>query len=199
LAKVRAKQRRNAERDLTVVDRKIAGVIAMGEKGGDSRALALRLNELEAERRALLAQMPPGRESDAIALHPNAAERYKQKVADVHAALKKGDSASREAIALVRGLIERITITPTPRDKPPKLELIGNLAALMRESSENTVTVPIVAGACITRYRIYGGPPIQPMIKEYAGAALAAAAVSVAMAASAWADVKDYEFQLVRR
>jgi hypothetical protein len=144
-------------------------------------------------------RLPPGRESDAIALHPNAAERYKQKVADVHAALKKGDSASREAIALVRGLIERITITPTPRDKPPKLELIGNLAALMRESSENTVTVPMVAGACITRYRIYGGPPIQPMIKEYAGAALAAAAVSVAMAASAWADVKDYEFQLVRR
>ena len=35
------------------------------------------------------------------------------------------------------------------------------------------------------------------MIKQYARAALAAAALSVAMAAPAWADVKDYEFQLV--
>jgi hypothetical protein len=35
------------------------------------------------------------------------------------------------------------------------------------------------------------------MIKQYARAALAAAALSMAMAASAWADVKDYEFQLV--
>ena len=108
-----------------------------GEKGGDPRALALRLNDLEAERRALLAQMPLGRETDAIALHPNAAERYRQKVADVHAALTKGDEASREAITLVRELIERITVAPTPPDEPPKLELVGNLAALMREPSEN--------------------------------------------------------------
>jgi hypothetical protein len=35
------------------------------------------------------------------------------------------------------------------------------------------------------------------MIKRYGRAALAAAALSMAMAASAWADVKDYEFQLV--
>jgi hypothetical protein len=35
------------------------------------------------------------------------------------------------------------------------------------------------------------------MIKQYARAALAAVALSMAMAASAWADVKDYEFQLV--
>ena len=37
------------------------------------------------------------------------------------------------------------------------------------------------------------------MIKRYVRSALAAAALSVAMAASAWADVKDYEFQLVSR
>ncbi len=146
LAKERAKQRRNAERDLAAIDRKIAGVIAMGEKGGDPRALALRLNELEAERRALLAQMP-GKETDTIALHPNAAERYRQKVADVHAALTKGDEASREAITLVRELIERITVEPTPPDQPPKLELFGNLAALMRELRENRDSVPMVAGA----------------------------------------------------
>jgi hypothetical protein len=37
------------------------------------------------------------------------------------------------------------------------------------------------------------------MIKGYGRAALAAAALSVAMAASALADIKDYEFQLVNQ
>lgn len=154
MAKERAKQRRSAERELAAIDRKIAGVVAGLESGGDPRALALRLNGLEAERRALLTQVPLGQEGDAIALHPNAAQRYRQKVADVHAALTKGDEASREAITLVRDLIERITVRPTPPDEPTKLELVGNLAALLREPSENVISVPTVAGACITRYRI---------------------------------------------
>ena len=37
------------------------------------------------------------------------------------------------------------------------------------------------------------------MIKRYGRAAMAAAALSMAMTVSAWADVKDYEFQLVSR
>lgn len=37
------------------------------------------------------------------------------------------------------------------------------------------------------------------MIKRYERAAIAAAALSVAMAIPAWADVKDYEFQLMSR
>jgi DNA invertase Pin-like site-specific DNA recombinase len=160
LAKERAKQRRNAERDLAAIDRKIAGVVAGLESGGDPRALAQRLNDLEAERRALLPQIPSAKESDAIAVHPNAAERYRQKVADVHAALTKGDEASREAITLVRELIERITVEPTPPDEPPKLELFGNLAALMHEPRENMDSVPMVAGARFGRDRHIVAAPI---------------------------------------
>ena len=56
-----------AERDLAVIDRKIAGVIAMGEKGGDPRALQQRpplsLELVEAQG----AQIPSGKEPDAIA------------------------------------------------------------------------------------------------------------------------------------
>jgi hypothetical protein len=37
------------------------------------------------------------------------------------------------------------------------------------------------------------------MMKRYVRAALAAAALTVAIAASAWADTKDYEFQLVNQ
>lgn len=101
---------------------------------------------LEAERRQLLMQLSAGKDADAVALHPNAAEQYRQKVADVRAALTKGDEGSREAIALVRDLIESITVTPTPPDEPLMLELTGNLAALMREPSTNKCSVVLVAG-----------------------------------------------------
>ena len=56
------------------------------------RALALGRNELEAERRQLRAQLP-GSDAVAVALHANAAERYRQMVADVHAALTKSDGS----------------------------------------------------------------------------------------------------------
>jgi hypothetical protein len=36
---------------------------------------------------------------------------------------------------------------PTEPGNPPKLELVGNLAAPMREPIENGVTVSMVAGA----------------------------------------------------
>ena len=71
----------------------------------------------------------------------------------MHAALTKGDEASREAIALVRDLIESITVTPTPPDEPLRLELTGNLAALMREPSTNKCSVVLVAGARFSRDR----------------------------------------------
>ncbi len=53
LVKSQAKSRRAAERDLAAVTRKISGVITAIEAGGDPRSLAMRINELEAERRAI--------------------------------------------------------------------------------------------------------------------------------------------------
>ncbi len=146
-AKERARQRRDAERDLATIERKINAVITGMENGGDPKLLANRLNALGAERHALIAMSPIEHTKDAIALHPNVAERYRQKVADAHEALRRGDEAGREAISLVRELIQSISVTPTGPGEPITLELSGNLAALLREPSVNSVTVPVVAGA----------------------------------------------------
>ena len=146
-AKERAKQRRDAERDLASIERKLNGVISAIENGGDSKVLASRLNALESERQSLSGMLAVDHPEGAVALHPAAAERYRQKIADVHNALRTGDAAGREAISLVRELIETILVTPTRAGEPTRLQLSGNLAALLCEPSENHVTVSMVAGA----------------------------------------------------
>jgi hypothetical protein len=65
-----------------------------------------------------------------------AAERYRQKVADIHAALSRGETGDREAIALVRSLIGRIVVHATPAPESLGLEVEGSLAALMTDAPE---------------------------------------------------------------
>lgn len=153
LTKDTARQRRDAERDLAAVDRKIAGIVSAIEAGGDPRALSQRLNDLEAERRTVAARLPAADGSDVLTLHPHAADRYRAKVADIHAALSKGDAAAREAVALVRELIDRIVVTPGAGGGPMQLELVGNVAALLMEPTQNAGAIVVVAGACNNQYR----------------------------------------------
>ena len=49
---------------------------------------------------------------------------------NITAAPKSSGAASREAIAIVRDLIDHILVTPTPRPDPVDLTVVGNLAAL---------------------------------------------------------------------
>ena len=83
---------------------------------------------------------------EVLTLHPRTAERYKQRVAEIHAALSKGDEAAREAVELVRELIDRIVVTPTDEGEPMKLELVGNVAALLEEHPPNGGAIVAVAG-----------------------------------------------------
>ena len=82
------------------------------------------------------------------AIHPQASERYRAKVAQIHEALTKGDAASREAIAILRDLIDYIEVRPTERPAPVDLRVRGNLAALLVQNTPGTgVAVSMVAGA----------------------------------------------------
>src|SRR5262245_65698590 len=78
-------------------------------------------------------------------MHPNAAVSYSRKVAQIQAALTRGDVAALEAITLIRGLVREIRITPAP-DKM-ELEVRGDLAALLEQEQRGTKeTFTVVAG-----------------------------------------------------
>lgn len=156
-AAANARRRRQAEKDLGAIDRKIAGIVSAIEAGGDPRALAQRLNDLERERSAAASLLGEVDGCDVVALHPRAAERYRAKVADIRAALCGGSDAAAEAIACARDLIDRIIVTPTAPLEKQELTLVGNLAALIANDPasirERSTTISMVAGGRYTQYR----------------------------------------------
>jgi hypothetical protein len=131
----------------------------------------MRINELETERRAIETRLPLPDPQQVLAIHPKTAQLYERRVAEIHRALTKGDEAAREAVELVRELIDRIVVTPTDDGEPMKLELVGNVAALLEEQPSNTSAIVAVAGPrnhlCShdVRPNRYGERSIRPPIR----------------------------------
>jgi len=117
------------------VERKMAGIMAAIEDGMYTPALKERMKALEkrkAEIEGLLAgaDAPP-----VIRLHPNMAEVYRLKVAELEVALND-DSIKAEASELLRSLIDRVVLTPAA-GAPDGIEaqLHGDLAAILALSN----------------------------------------------------------------
>ncbi|WP_085558422.1 recombinase family protein [Azospirillum agricola] len=141
-------------RELAQVARAIQDIMALIESGAGSRTLVTRLRELEAredELNARLAQVPV----DLPDVHPNVAELYARKVARLSEALNRPEERD-EAAGAIRGLIERITLTPGPKRGQLDVTLCGELGAILEWTAQkqNTpgpggsgVSVSVVAGA----------------------------------------------------
>ena len=117
------------------------------EEGGDSKYLVPRLNELVEQADELKARLALADRPDVVELHPQASQRYAAQVADIEAALSAGDAAGLEALTLVRDLINQVRVIPTPRGEPVKLEVEGDLAALLANDQGTPVMSTMVAGA----------------------------------------------------
>ena len=155
LSREAAKARASLERELAEIDRKTRWLVGEIENGRGSQKVSDRLYELETREQVVKSQLALANGPDVVELHPQAAERYAAKVADIHSALSRGDSAGHEAIALVRELVTRVRVVPTPRGEAVGLEIAGDLAALLNVNEQGPIGMgKMVAGACITRYRI---------------------------------------------
>jgi hypothetical protein len=133
-------RRRTATR-LGEVERRLQGVLRAVENGAWNDSIQARLNELEQQKRQLLAEQaeaeaPPAR----VHLHPNAAEIYRAKVADLQASLA-APAIRVEAAEALRSMIARVVLTPDD-DAPDRLraELHGELATILQAASGVDVT-----------------------------------------------------------
>jgi hypothetical protein len=118
----------------------------------EARAFGARVAELERERTAILARTPKPIPDDVLSLHPRAAERYRQKVEDIRAALAKGHKAGGEAVLIVRDMIKKIIVAPTPKGQELPLTIEGDLAVMLdQERDANSCTVPVVPPPRIER------------------------------------------------
>jgi site-specific DNA recombinase len=118
--------------ELDDAERRIGQLMAAIEQGVVTTTTKARLLELESRRdrcQAKLAQAAPARSIPA--LHPNLAELYRRKVADLEIALN--DPACRDEAAMaLRGLIDAVVLYPGAKRGEIRAELYGELAALLQ-------------------------------------------------------------------
>ena len=137
-------ERARLEKELVATERKLTGLIDALADGFRAPGLQRQLDELENRKAELTARLAePHRPQPR--LHPNLAELYRAKVADLRAALT-GEGADRaEAFELLRGLIERVTLRPAETESGYELELTGDIARMVELGSGNKKAAPVGA------------------------------------------------------
>jgi site-specific DNA recombinase len=148
LSREAAKARAALERELAEIDRKSRWLVGEIENGRGSQKVSDRLYELETREQVVKSQLALANGPDVVELHPQAAERYAAKVAEIHSALSRGDSAGHQAVALVRELVTRVRVVSKSKGEAVGLEIAGDLAALLNVNEQGPIGMAkMVAGA----------------------------------------------------
>ncbi|MBL8567926.1 MAG: recombinase family protein [Phreatobacter sp.] len=121
ISSYRAELERLARRQKRLIDIMVEGVVTPALRE-ESNGIAAR----EAELSALLSTT-----KDApVLFHPNMASRYRREVTELVATLKD-ESHRAEVSKIIRGLIERIVLTPDPVLNSLRVNLYGDLAGIL--------------------------------------------------------------------
>ena len=143
-------------KELADIGKKIRTMIAAIEEGGYVRGMSDRLRELEARQDELNERLAAG-PADLPDIHPHIAVVYRRKVERLAGAL--ADPRDRdEAADAIRGLIERIVLTPGEKRGEMHAALHGDLGTILewagsgsRKNRTDTprrgMSVSVVAGA----------------------------------------------------
>ncbi len=121
-------------KELAAVGKRIAAMIAAIEDGGYVRGMSDRLRELEARQDELTERLAAA-PADLPDIHPNVGEVYRRKVARLAEALQHPDDRD-EAAAAIRGLIERIVLTPGAKWGEVHATLHGDLGRILEWTAD---------------------------------------------------------------
>src|SRR5262245_5167320 len=114
-------------RELSEVMRKLDGLIDAIADGLRAPGLQQRLDKLEARRNEITRDLSAG-PINTVRLHPNLAQVYRRQVERLQHALNDPDIRD-EAIQLLRGLIERVSISPVKDGL--EIEIVGEIAKMV--------------------------------------------------------------------
>jgi site-specific DNA recombinase len=143
-----------ARRELERVKRDVQRLIQAIKDGLTGPDLKAEWNGLQERKAALEIKLSTADEPPPL-LHPSMADVYRSKVEELAAALRREDTRL-EASETLRGLIESIVLTPESGETRLRIELRGNLAAMLTaaqktkrspETGDLQVPIQMVAGA----------------------------------------------------
>lgn len=110
--------------ELTDVERKLARLLRMVEDGHADPAIAgPRLNELAQQKRALAGQLSMRPDDAAPSVISDGGTSYRKIVSELRAELGEGRAGTADAAALVRGMLNRIVVSPGPGTKDQLIEV----------------------------------------------------------------------------
>jgi site-specific DNA recombinase len=129
------KERRNGQpnlvKELADVERGIARLISFITSGdGAPDSVREELNKLEDRKAIIVAQNAQAQMSSVVEFHPNYADLYRRKVSELGGLLCSDDSRE-EAMAAIRGLIDRIEVRAGTKRGETEVTLIGTLAGIL--------------------------------------------------------------------
>ncbi len=132
------------KRDLAQVIRQIDRIVDAIAEGMFHESMKAKMDDLEARKRDLEAELASAEPPAPVMLHPNLSEVYRDKVANLTRALN--DPATKaEATTIMRSLLESIRLMPNA-DGSLAIELIGELAGLLSLGvSQNEQSRPAAA------------------------------------------------------
>jgi site-specific DNA recombinase len=132
------RQRRVKVKQLGDVKGKIARLVAAIEDGGDARALAARVRELEETQTALERELAQDAGAGTVVtLAPNAHEIYRAEIGRLAETIYEGDAPARaKKQGLIRALIEEIRIIPKP-EGGWEWDLVGRLRQFLTIAAGN--------------------------------------------------------------
>ena len=124
----------SGRKELAEVEKKIASIIAVIEDGGYVRGMVDRLRELEARQDELNERLSAA-PADLPDIHPNVADIYRRRVARLAEALDHPEDRDAASSA-IRGLIERIVLTPGAKWAEMDATLHGDLGTILEWTAD---------------------------------------------------------------
>ena len=120
-----------AERALAKITREIDNIVTAITEGMFHSSMKAKMDALEAQKAAYEAKLAALPAPNPVILHPGLADIYAAKVSDLAAALNDPESRP-EAVEILRGVIEKIVLTPDADAANGHLiELFGELGAIL--------------------------------------------------------------------
>ena len=146
-----------AKRTLAEIERKLAAIVRAIEDRAYTHTLKARLTTLEQEKVQTEARLHAGKHAPVVRLHTNLPELCRNKIGRLAEALNAPETVT-EAADVMRGLIDRIVLTPAAGEL--RAELHGDLAVLARFAQEgerrshgNPARLSVVAGVRFVQAR----------------------------------------------